>query len=83
MIRILDHIDQKINSNLPVYVHCWGGRGRTATVVGCYLARHGFAFGKDVIGTIQRLRENVSDSHEPSPETKVQVDMVVSWGSGE
>ena len=24
-----------------VYVHCWGGVGRTGTVVGCYLVRQG------------------------------------------
>ena len=24
-----------------VYLHCWGGVGRTGTIVGCWLARHG------------------------------------------
>jgi len=41
MCRILDCIDASIEAGRPVYVHCWGGRGRTGTVVGCYLARHG------------------------------------------
>jgi len=42
MIEILDRIDQSIENGKPVYIHCWGGRGRTGTVVGCYLARHGY-----------------------------------------
>jgi len=32
-----------------VYVHCWAGRGRTGTVVGCYLKRHGIAEDTNVI----------------------------------
>jgi hypothetical protein len=76
MIHILNHIDLKMNSNLPVYVHCWGGRGRTGTVVGCYLARRRYAAGTIALEMIQRLRKNVSDLHEPSPETTPQIDMV-------
>jgi protein tyrosine/serine phosphatase len=41
MVAILDEIDRGIKQNPRVYLHCWGGRGRTGTVVGCYLARHG------------------------------------------
>jgi protein tyrosine phosphatase len=36
MKNILDAIDMNIDNHKPVYVHCWGGRGRTGTVVGCY-----------------------------------------------
>jgi hypothetical protein len=45
MQRILDTIDQANADGRIVYVHCWGGKGRTGTVVGCYLARHGPAEG--------------------------------------
>ena len=34
MCRILDRIDQCIQDHRPVYTHCWGGIGRTGTVVG-------------------------------------------------
>ena len=37
MVMILDRIDQALAQQRPVYVHCWGGKGRTGTVVGCYL----------------------------------------------
>ena len=48
MTRILDQIDLCIKHGKPVYVHCLGGIGRTGTVVGCYLVRHGLSTGKNV-----------------------------------
>jgi len=79
MVRILNQIDMCIKYDKPVYVHCWGGKGRTGTVVGCYLARHGFAAGNDVIEMIKELRKNTEDCSDPSPETGAQFDMVINW----
>ena len=83
MIEILDRIDVSIEGGKPVYVHCWGGRGRTGTVVGCYLVRHGLASGRNVLKMIQDLRKNTEDHHTPSPETSPQIDMVLSWVEAE
>ena len=83
MIEILDRIDDSINDGKPVYAHCWGGRGRTGTVAGCYLARHGLATGRNILKMIQDLRKNTEDHHMPSPETPQQVDMVLSWVEAE
>ncbi|MDX9785596.1 MAG: dual specificity protein phosphatase family protein [Desulfobacterales bacterium] len=80
MVAILDTIDQHVDTGKPVYVHCFGGRGRTGTVIGCYLARHGHAVGKRVLWTIQKLRKNVFDFNLASPETLRQIELVVSWG---
>ena len=41
MASILDAIDAALDGGKTVYVHCWGGVGRTGTVVGCWLVRHG------------------------------------------
>jgi len=79
MVRILNQIDMCIKYDKPVYVHCWGGKGRTGTVVGCYLARHGFAAGNDVIETIKKLRKNTDDFSDQSPETREQINMVSNW----
>ncbi len=83
MRHILDEVDRAIAQQKPVYVHCWGGRGRTGTVVGCYLARHGLAKGDAVLKMIQGLRKDVPDAQMPSPETERQREMVRSWRSGE
>jgi protein tyrosine phosphatase len=80
MVRILNQIDMCIKYDKPVYVHCWGGKGRTGTVVGCYLARHGFATGNDVIEKIKELRKDTKDLSDPSPETREQIKMVINWG---
>ena len=83
MIQTLDRIGESIEHGRPVYIHCWGGRGRTGTVVRCYLARHWYASGQKVIGFINDLRRNTEDHNQPSPETPGQIDMVLSWVGGE
>jgi hypothetical protein len=77
--NILDEIDDAVSQGKGVYVHCWGGKGRTGTVVGCYLARHGYAQGQDVLDLIQKLRCNDPEIYRPSPETPEQRDMVINW----
>ena len=83
MCRTLDRIDDCIEDNKPVYIHCWGGRGRTGTVAGCYLARHGMAIGQNVLDRIKELRRNTEDNWITSPETSEQYDMVLSWVEAE
>lgn len=41
MSAILDVIDSSFAAREPVYLHCWGGHGRTSTVIACHLVRHG------------------------------------------
>jgi hypothetical protein len=83
MGRILDRIDDCIQIKRPVYVHCLGGLGRTGTVVGCYLARHGFSTGRNVIKMIRYSRRNTLTRYLNSPETNRQIDLVESWVEAE
>ncbi len=83
MRRILDTIDASIENGMPVYVHCWGGKGRTGTVVGCWLARHGIANGPEALMQVRRLRRNDPTADQPSPENRIQCDMVRHWQEGD
>jgi len=82
MKAILDKIDALLAMG-PVYVHCWGGRGRTGTVVGCWLARHGIARGDQAIEHINKLRRKDPTRHRPSPQTHAQREMIRTWRENE
>ncbi len=83
MCAILDAIDASLEAGHPVYVHCLAGVGRTGTVVGCWLVRHGRASGTSVIDVIQDLRQHDPHAHWPSPQSAVQRNMVRHWRRGQ
>lgn len=83
MSGILNSINDAMNSKKPVYVHCWGGVGRTGTVVGSFLICHGLANSDNVLDIISRLRKADPKAHRTSPETPAQVDFVKSWSRHE
>ncbi len=82
MIRILDEIDRCIMNQEPVYLHCMAGIGRTGTVVGCYLIRHGLRKEK-VLERIQQLRSSLPSGWIRSPESDDQVRFVQNWQKGQ
>ena len=55
----------------PVYVHCWGGKGRTGTVVGCLLADEGRTYD-EVIAQLATLRKGTRKAQYEVPESKAQ-----------
>ncbi len=81
--NILDEIDCEIRKGRRVYLHCWGGIGRTGMIAGCYLARHGAACGGAVIEKLRELRKNISNGFIPSPESELQKEIVKTWKFGE
>lgn len=78
MREILDLIDSELAGGGVVYLHCYGGIGRTGTVVGCYLVRHGTP-PEDAIETIRRLRARAGCADWPAPESEEQRRLVESW----
>ena len=79
MVDILDAIDEALSKSQNVYVHCWGGVGRTGTVVGCWLARHGFE-GKAALKQVHRLWLQCAKSlKRRSPETPEQEEYIINW----
>ncbi len=69
---ILDHIRAELDSGEAVVVHCWGGKGRTGTVVGCWLIDEEGLGYPEVLERMQELREGTCEAHHPVPDTPEQ-----------
>jgi len=80
MAQILDRIDAALTGGETVYLHCFGGIGRTGTVIGCWLVRHGLR-GDDALAQIAVWRQGTPDGDRPSPETAAQRRMVGDWAA--
>lgn len=78
MLQIQSAIRDALASGRPVYVHCWGGTGRTGTVVGCWLLDQGHA---EPLMRLQELRSTCAKSRRPSPDTLEQERFVQRWGA--
>ena len=81
MKTILNWIDAGLRGESKVYLHCAGGCGRTATIAGCWLARHGFAEGEAALDYLDDLRVK-ADLPVGCPETLPQRERVTGWRKG-
>ena len=84
MKSILDTIDAELHAGRKIYLHCWGGIGRTGTTVGCYLVRRGKT-GDEALRQLAEWWQTVPKSHihQRSPETREQVEFIRNWGKYE
>jgi hypothetical protein len=82
MKAILDTIDAALQKGRKIYLHCWGGIGRTGTTVGCYLVRRGLS-GEEALRQLAEWWQNVPKSriHPRSPETLEQVQFIRNWAA--
>jgi ADP-ribosylglycohydrolase len=80
MRAILDRMDALLAEGRVVCVHCWGGVGRTGTVVGCWLVRHGQT-GDGALKQIETWWQTMEKKHRRprSPETPAQREFVRQW----
>lgn len=78
MASILATIREEIAAGRPVYVHCWGGIGRTGTVAGCWLVEQGLS-GDEALRRIAELRRGTPDGRVRSPESDDQCRYVREW----
>jgi rhodanese/phosphatase family protein len=84
MTSILDTIDDELRAGRKIYVHCWGGIGRTGTTVGCYLVRRGRS-GPEALQQLAEWWQTVPKSHihQRSPETREQAEFIRTWSEHE
>jgi hypothetical protein len=76
--RILAVLDDAFVRRVPTYVHCWGGHGRTGTIVACFLISRGLSAAA-AIERIMSLRHGLPKSHFPFEGR--QVDFIRSWSN--
>ena len=81
MGAMLDLVDEELAGGETVYVHCWGGVGRTGTLVSCWLVRHGLD-GDAALDRLRELRAGSAKAGRRSPETDAQDHFVRSWHRG-
>ena len=77
---ILDAVDKALDEGKTIYLHCWGGVGRTGTMVGCWLVRHGNT-GEEALAQVAEWWRGVDKAYRlpHSPQTREQCAYVRDW----
>ncbi len=84
MEGILDTIDNNTKVGKAVYYHCYAGLGRTGVVSGCWLARHNRKEGQEILKMLEKIRkEQEHKDFWDSPQSRVQIEMVMNWRYGQ
>jgi protein tyrosine/serine phosphatase len=78
MVDILETIETALSSGKNIYLHCYGGLGRTGLTVGCYLGNRGLT-GIQALARISEMRLKIPGEQKISPETEKQRKMVLEW----
>lgn len=76
--QLLHRIDELKQQEGYIYIHCWGGIGRTGTIIACYLAKQ--LKKQKLDETLQALRNQFSEmpksAYRKTPETKEQLNFI-------
>jgi len=82
MIQILNKVDELLKLGRVPYIHCWGGKGRTGTVVGCWLVRNQYATQEGVLFRLKELTAEQMEFFWHTPNTPEQEEYVTAWEPG-
>ncbi len=83
MIDILNCIDMNLENQRRVYFHCYAGLGRTGTVAGCWLVRHGMEGGEALQELYNIRHAQGTTAYGISPQNDLQINFVRNWKQGQ
>ena len=78
MRAVLAVIGRHLEEGRKIYLHCWGGRGRTGTVLGCWLTEKMFKDGAEALKWMEKKFEAYEISR-PYPEHEQQRQYILNW----
>lgn len=86
MRTIQGQLVQWQKSGVPAYIHCWGGVGRTGTVVACHFVEQGLS-PQEALKKLATLWTHMSEEkrirYPQSPQTTGQLKFVANWIAGQ
>ncbi|NNJ26215.1 hypothetical protein LzC2_22960 [Planctomycetes bacterium LzC2] len=77
--KALEIIETGLREETPSYLHCWGGHGRTGTVVACHLIRQGLT-AQQAIDALLGFRADLPRNQYPFEGNQER--FVRSWAAG-
>ena len=76
---LLSLVNDGIKNQIPTYVHCWGGHGRTGTFACCYLMQEGLS-ANEALTRLLQWRERLPRNHFPLEDEQRQfVEQAHAW----
>lgn len=83
---LIDKIKELMHGDGYVYIHCWGGVGRTGTIVTCFLSELLSEYLPSADKAIDRMRacfnEMPKSAYRKSPETALQISFIEQFVAG-
>lgn len=80
--ELVKRIKEILNSNKGnrVYIHCWGGVGRTGVIVGCLLSeQHKYDFEETMRALTQAFSDCPKSAYRETPETSEQREFIAKY----
>jgi hypothetical protein len=79
MESLLCLVNEGIKNQIPTYVHCWGGHGRTGTFACCYLMQEGLS-ANEALTQLLQWRQRLPRNHFPLEDEQWQfVEQAHAW----
>lgn len=71
--ELMQYIDKILaNPETKIYIHCWGGVGRTGVIVGCYYVYRGESYIKALTHLKESFKQCPKSNRRRTPETWAQ-----------